>query len=46
MVWNVVKMIYGTILRPLVEEKISDSESQIDDFVLAMLDRIFEYRGS
>jgi len=45
MVWNVVKMVYGTILRPLVEEKVAGTEAQWDDFVLGMLDRIFEYHG-
>ncbi|GAI86249.1 unnamed protein product [marine sediment metagenome] len=41
--WTIIKMIYKIILRPLVLKAIDDPESDIDDFVMEVLDRIFEY---
>lgn len=43
--FTVIKLIYSTILRPLVSEKVADSASQIDDFLLSVLDKIFDYDG-
>jgi len=42
-IWTIIKMIYKIILRPLVLKAIDDPESEIDDFVMEVLDRIFEY---
>ena len=39
-------MVYGTILRPLVLKAIDDPESKIDDFVMRLLDNLFEYKPS
>jgi hypothetical protein len=44
-VWLLIKMAYTSILRPLVVEKVEQSDSQIDDFVLKILDKIFDYDG-
>lgn len=43
--WILIKMIYGVILRPLVAEKIETSPGEIDDFVLEILDKIFDYES-
>ena len=39
--WALIRMAYKSILRPLVVEKIKSSPSQIDDFVLSVLDKLF-----
>ena len=36
-----IKLAYKTILRPLVVEKITASPTQIDDFCLSVLDKLF-----
>jgi len=36
-------MIYKVILRPLVYKAIDDPDSQVDDFVMRLLDNLFEY---
>jgi hypothetical protein len=41
--FKLIKLAYATILRPLVVEKVQQSPSQIDDFVLEILDKIFDY---
>lgn len=45
LIWNLAKMAYGTILRPLVLKAIDDPDSEIDDIVMSILDRIFDYGG-
>ena len=45
-IFKLIKIAYATILRPLVVEKIKTSPTQIDDFVLSVLDKIFDYDGS
>jgi len=45
-IFRLIKIAYATILRPLVVEKIKSSPTQIDDFVLSVLDKIFDYDGS
>jgi len=44
--WILIKMIYATILRPIVAEKVQTSPTEIDDFVLSLLDKIFDYDGN
>lgn len=44
--FKLIRIAYATILRPLVVEKIQASPTQIDDFVLSVLDKIFDYDGS
>jgi len=41
--WTIIKMVYKIILKPLVLKAIDDPDSEIDDFVMEILDRIFEY---
>jgi len=45
-VWSVIKMVYGTILRPLVAKAIDNPDSEIDEFVMQLLDNLFEYGKS
>lgn len=41
--FGLLGVAYATILRPLVAEKVKDSSSEIDDFILEMLDKLFDY---
>jgi len=36
-------MVYATILRPLVLNAIDNPDSEIDEFVMARLDDLFNY---
>lgn len=38
-----IKLAYSSILRPLVAEKVEDTASQIDDIILGVLDKLFDY---
>lgn len=42
-IWKLIKIAYALILRPLVVKAIDDPDSDIDDFVMEILDRIFDY---
>lgn len=42
-VWKVIKMVYATLLRDLVKKAIDNPDSEIDEFVLRLLDNLFEY---
>jgi len=42
-IWTLIKLAYSSILRPLVVEKVQQSSTEIDDFVLSVLDKIFDY---
>jgi hypothetical protein len=44
--FKLIKMAYSVILRPLVVDKIKQSPTQIDDFVLSILDKLFDYDGT
>ncbi|KKL55354.1 hypothetical protein LCGC14_2256260 [marine sediment metagenome] len=41
----IMRLIYKTILRELVFNAIDNPDSEIDDFVLKLLDKIFDYNG-
>jgi len=43
-IFKMVKLAYASILRPLVVEKIKQSPTQIDDMVLSVLDKIFDFQ--
>lgn len=45
MIYEVVCYVYEKLLRELVKEKINDPNSEIDDFILSILDKIFGYEG-
>ena len=44
-VFFIIKIVYKTILRDLIIKAIDDPDSEVDDFVLALLDRLFDYDG-
>ena len=44
-IWALSKMAYKTILRPLVLKAIDDPDSEVDDIVMSILDRIFDCDG-
>jgi hypothetical protein len=44
--FKLIKIAYATILRPLVAEKVMTSPNQFDDFLLDVLDKLFDYDGS
>lgn len=39
----IMKFVYKTILRELIVKAIDNPNSEVDDFVLALLDRLFDY---
>jgi len=41
--FKLIKLAYSTLLRPLVVDKIKASPTQIDDYVLAVLDKLFDF---
>lgn len=41
--WTLIKLAYRIILRDLVVKAIDDPDSDIDDFVIGLLDRLFDY---
>ena len=41
--WVIIMLIYKTILRELVVKAIDDPDSEVDDLILKILDRIFDY---
>jgi len=43
--WILLKLAYGTILRPLVKEKVESTDAQWDDLLLKALDKLFDYNG-
>lgn len=42
-IWKLIKLSYSLILRPLVLKAIEDPDSEVDDFAMEILDRIFDY---
>ena len=38
--------VYMSVLRPLVIEKIQDTENKWDDHIIYILDKIFDYEPS
>lgn len=42
-VFEVIKYVYKTILRDLVKKAIDNPDSEVDEFVLRLLDNLFEY---
>ena len=41
---RIIEFAYATILRKLVVKAIDDPESEVDDFILELLDRLFNYK--
>jgi len=44
--WTIAKLLYKTILRPLVLKAIDDPDSDIDDIAMGILDRVFDYTNT
>jgi len=44
-IYALVKLAYATILRKLVLKAIDDPDSEVDDVVMGVLDRLFDYNG-
>lgn len=42
-IFDLIKLAYAKVLRPLFAEKIAQSPSHVDDFVLVLLDKLFDY---
>ena len=40
-----IKFAYSTILRELLINAIDNPDSEVDEFIVAMLDRLFDYDG-
>ncbi len=45
-IWKIIKLAYSAILRPLVVDKIKESQTHVDDFVLSVMDKLFDYNGT
>ncbi len=44
-IFALIKLAYATILRKLVLKAIDDDESEVDEIVMGILDRLFDYNG-
>jgi len=44
-VFVIIKFVYRTILRDLVVTAIDNPDSDVDEFVIQLLDRLFDYDG-
>lgn len=42
-IWEIAKMAYSVILRDLLKKAIDDPNTEWDDIVLGICDKIFEY---
>lgn len=42
-VFFIIKVVYKTILRDLIVKAIDNPDSEIDEFVLQLLDKLFDY---
>ncbi len=41
--WFIIKIVYKTILRELIVKAIDNPDSEVDEFVLKLLDNLFDY---
>jgi len=44
-VYVILKFVYRTILRELITAAIDNPDSEVDEFVLSLLDKLFDYDG-
>ena len=44
-IFAILKMIYKTVLREIIAKAVDNPDSQMDDVLMAVLDRIFYYNG-
>jgi len=43
-IYVIICYAYKTILRDLVKKAIDDPDSEVDEFVLSLLDKLFDYK--
>ena len=43
--WSIIKFAYRSILRDLLIKAIDNPDSEVDEFIVAMLDRLFDFDG-
>lgn len=43
-IYTIICYAYKSILRSLVKKAIDDPDSEIDEFVLSLLDKLFDYK--
>ena len=41
----ILKFVYRTVLRDLIVKAIDNPDSDVDEFILSLLDRIFDYES-
>jgi len=44
-IFDLLKTVYAKILRPLLIKAIDDPNEQWDDFVLSIVDKLFDYEA-
>ena len=40
--WPIIKIVYVHILRPIVIDYVNNTETDLDDYMLKLLDKLFE----
>ncbi len=43
-IWKLAKLAYRWVLRPILKKAIADPDSEIDEAVLLILDKLFQYK--
>lgn len=43
--WTLIKVAYAQVIRAALIKAIDNPDSEIDDIVVAALDRLFDYNG-
>ena len=41
--WTLIKLLYSSLIRPVLVKAVESSSTEIDDFVLGILDKVFDY---
>lgn len=43
LILSILNLLYKTILREIIVKSISDPDTQVDDFIINLLDNLFDY---
>jgi len=43
-IYRIICYAYSVVLRDLVKKAIDDPDSEVDEFVLSLLDKLFDYK--
>lgn len=43
LIYTIMKQLYATVLRDLLVKAVDDPESDHDDLILSIIDRVFDY---